>query len=313
MVLIIKTLFFTYETALAALLSNILAFIIEKVGDQECMKKSIETAKKALATLNDAINKSRKNEFTEQINDADAFRDSLYRALCLRIDSDMLCVYDPALVERATLLNNIMIENGRTMEKAALEQSNQLDSLFVRFDKVIDTVKNNGIDILYDNIKIAEQKFISLSNAGTESAKNKKEMPWVHEAADKAMDTFNETLFKRLDIEAQEQGEPEPFKSVISSLNIIIEEAHKIQRARISRNESGTADNGPGNNSGKDPNDNKSKDSDADNTGKEAGNSGKNTGNKNGRNLTIKTSQIIKVKRQAGQIVRIVRIVQIVK
>lgn len=254
------SLFISYETALAALQSKIIDFVIQKVGDQECMKKSIDSAKKALATLNDAINKSRKNEFTEQINNADAIRDSLYRALCLRIDSDMSCVYDQGLVQRATLLNNIMIENGRAMEKAALEQSNQLGSLFVRFDKVIDIVKQNGIDILYDNMKVAEQNFKNLSNSGAESAKAKKEMPWVGEAADGAYKAFNETLFKRLDVEAQEQGEP--FESVISSLDEMIEEAHKIQRARISRNETSSDNNGPDNNNGKNSNSNTGKSDD---------------------------------------------------
>lgn len=235
-VLILKTLFFKFERTLYALGLAILNIVDSKLGDQPSIENSRKKVEEALSTLNEALNRSRKSGYTEIVAQADRDRDSLYRSIVLRIESDMLNTSDTKIRDNAEKLHEILVENGKAMERSSSDQTNQLESLFVRFDKQLDIIKENGIDKMYDNVKFTHKRFLKLETESTEVSTNSKEIPWLRNAADNFVGVMNGKLLKRIEIEADEHGEP--FITALNMINNTIDKAHKLQRARIARNES---------------------------------------------------------------------------
>lgn len=90
-----------------------------KSTPSEALGKNIQKSEEALAVLNDAITRLRKNEYTIRANAADENRDSLYKALVLRLESDMLCYFDPQVQQSAKGLYEIIVNNGRILKHSA--------------------------------------------------------------------------------------------------------------------------------------------------------------------------------------------------
>jgi hypothetical protein len=82
----------------------------------------------------------------------------------------------------------------------------------------------------------SQTQFQDAWSTSAEDTSSKKELPWASDAANKLMGTLNSDLFKRIDIAADDDGEP--YVTAIKMINEAIDEAHIVQRARISRNES---------------------------------------------------------------------------
>jgi hypothetical protein len=233
--LMVKSNFIKFERTLYATALGIIKIIDSKLGGEERITNSRAKAEEALKALNDALNRSRKSEYTELVAKADKDRDSLYRALVLRIESDSYITYDAKIQANAIKLDGILIENGKAMERSGADQTNQLESLFTRFDEQIEIIKENGIDVLYEHVKLSNDNYLKTATEGTEVSANSKEIPWLRDAADELINTVNGKLLKRIEMEADEQGEP--FVTVLNMLNNHIEKVHKIQKARIARNE----------------------------------------------------------------------------
>ena len=71
--------------------SKVLDTVKGKPALAEAIGKTLQKSEDTCTTLNDAITKLRRNEFTIQLNEADGNRDTLYRAFVMRLESDMLC------------------------------------------------------------------------------------------------------------------------------------------------------------------------------------------------------------------------------
>jgi hypothetical protein len=180
--------------------------------------------------------KVRKSEFTKLIARADLLRDKFYRALVLRLESDRLCSFDTVIEQNGEKLYSIVVENGKVMETGYLGQSNQLECLKKRVEPYMNLIDQNGLRNIYDNLFKAKNQFQDAWSKSAEAISSKKDLPWASDVANDLIDTLNNDLFKRIDIAADDDGEP--YVTAIKMINEAIEEAHTVQRARIVRNES---------------------------------------------------------------------------
>jgi hypothetical protein len=233
---LIKQLFRGFDKTLAALVTRILGIVDSKLGGKEKISKAREKAGASLALLNETQVKARKSEFTKLIAQADLLRDKYYRALVLRLESDRLCSFDPVIEQNGEKLYSIVVENGKAMKSGYLDQSNQLENLKKRFEPYMDLIDQNGIRNIYDNLFKAQEQFQNAWSTSAEATSSKKDLPWASDAANDLIDTLNNDLFKRIDIAADDEGEP--YVTAIKMINEAIDEAHTVQRARIARNES---------------------------------------------------------------------------
>lgn len=234
---IVKKVFRGFEFTLGNLATRIVDTVESKLPGQPEIAKSLEKVKAVQVPFNDALVRVRKNAHTKDIEQANEQRRTLFHSLVMRLESDMLWFFDPKTQQNAVTLYTIVEEIGKTLKKAQSEQSKQFELLFSHFDKQKAIIDENGITPLYDNLKISDTQFKNFVALSTESVAARKEIPWLSVASDNLMDSINDGLFKRLDVQADDNENPEPFIEVINILNQIIDEAHKIQRARIARGE----------------------------------------------------------------------------
>ena len=171
---ITKRVFLKYWKTLAAMSSRVLTVLKTKSTPSETLGKDLQKSEEALATLNDAITRLRRNEFTSQTNAADENRDTLYRAIVLRLESDMLCYYDPQLQQSEKELYEIIVNNGRRLEFGANDESNQLANLFKMFDGRVESFQNNTLENIYSNLKKAEDEFLDIQLKLVKEIKDKK-------------------------------------------------------------------------------------------------------------------------------------------
>ena len=233
---ITKKFFNYYWKTLASMVSRVLSTVKTKSTPSEALGKNLEKSEEALAALNNAITRVRRNEFTIQANAADANRDALYRALALRLESDLLCYYNPQVQQSAKELYEIIVNIGRKPKSSNNDESNQLANLFKKFDERLELFRNNSIEDIYNNLKIAESEFLDIQEKVIVKKKEKKIIPSVREAADNLIDQINEKLFSRLNMEAEDK--PGQYDEAIALINGIIEKTENVQRARIARNDS---------------------------------------------------------------------------
>lgn len=232
--LFIKSLFISYEHVLSALFASIISIVDERFKDDAIIKRVRDKTEEAVSVLNQVLNRKRKNEFTVPINKADEKRIRLHRALKLKIEADTLIDDEPERQKAAVVLDKIMTEIGKAIKKSFLEKSNHLDMMFAILDAHLETIRTLGYEPLYQNLKVSEANLKALSYAGAENSNSKKKLPYLREAAEDAYEAMSK-LLNKLDNQADEVGEP--FKSVIPIINKLIEDAHKVQRAKITRAE----------------------------------------------------------------------------
>lgn len=233
---ITKKLFSSYWKTLASMVSRMLTTVKTKSIPSEALGKNLEKSEVALAALNDAITRIRSNEFTIQANAADANRDTLYRALALRLESDMLCYYDPQVQQSAKDLYQILKNNGRALKKSDNDESNQLANLFKKFNERTESFQDNTIENIYSHLKKAESEFLDIQEKVITNYQDKKAIPNVRGAADNLVEQLNEKLIPRLAMEAEDN--PGQYDEAITLINGIIEKTENVQRARIARNDS---------------------------------------------------------------------------
>jgi hypothetical protein len=232
---IVKLIFKGYERTLAGLVSAILSVVDTKLAGQTSVVKIRERIGILLAALNDAITRVLKGQYTEALAIDDRNRDTLYRAFIYRLESDMLCTYNPTLQENARILYNILEQNDRILKDGYLDESNQLENLFIKYTEHADLLRQNGIQELYDHLVAAQNKFQKTWQMSSESTANKKEIPQLRDAANDLIDAVNKSLFGRINLESDEIGEP--FLSASNVINELVEKTHKLQRSRIARND----------------------------------------------------------------------------
>ncbi len=232
---ITKRLFNKYGITLAAMTSKVLTIVKDKSTPSEALKTTLQKSEEALTKLNDAITKMRRNEFTMKAYAADENRDALYLAIVLRLESDMLCYYDPQVQQSAKDLYEIITNNGRKLKRGASDESNQLSNLFKKFDEKVGSFQNNSLETIYSNLKKAESEFLNFQNKIVEKNLNKKDIPNLRVAADNLIEQINEKLFTRLNMEAEDN--PGQYDEAISLINGLIEKTESIQRVRIARND----------------------------------------------------------------------------
>jgi Na+/phosphate symporter len=244
---IIKKIFKGFEFTLGTLVTRIVDTVESKLPGRPEIAKTMEKVKTELVPFNDALVRVRKNAYTKDVEKALEQRATLFHSLVLRLESDILWYFDPNIQQNAIRLYTILEEIGKTLKKAQSEQSKQIELLFSKFDEQKAIIDGNGYTLLYDNLKLADKQLRNFVTLSTESVAARKEIPWLSVASDDLIDSLNEGLFKRLDVQAEDNENPQPFIDVINILNQIIDEAHKIQRARIARGE--TEDSPPEDNS----------------------------------------------------------------
>jgi Na+/phosphate symporter len=197
----------------------------------------MEKLKVCLASLNESLMRVRKNAHTKEVEKANEQRGTYFRSLVFRLESDILWDFDPKIQQNAIKIYTILEEIGKTLKKAQSDQSNQLELLISRFDEQKAIIDENGYTVLYDNFKKADTQFRDSLALSTESVATKKEIPWLSVAFDDLVESLNVGLFKRLDINTEDNDDKQLFIDTVTILNEIIDEAHKIQRARIARGE----------------------------------------------------------------------------
>ncbi|NLL12564.1 MAG: hypothetical protein GX267_04090 [Fibrobacter sp.] len=233
---ITKRLFNKYWKTLASTASRVLSAVKTKSTPSEAIDTNLQKCEEALSALNDAITRMRRNEFTMKACAADDNRDALYLALVLRLESDMLCYYNPSMQQSAKNLYEIIINNGRKLKRSATDESNQLANLFKKFDEHVGSFPNNSLEDIYSNLKNAENEFLDFQEKIVENNLKKKDIPTMRVAVDNLIEQINEKLFARLGMEAEDN--PGRYDEAISLINGIIEKTESIQRARIARNDS---------------------------------------------------------------------------
>lgn len=232
---ITKVHFSRYWRTLASMASKVLDTVKGKPALSEAIGKTLQKSEDTFTNLNDAITKLRRNEFTIQLNEADENRDTLYRALVLRLESDMLCYYDPQVQQAAKELYEIVINNGKVLKRGADDESNQLANLFRKFDERVESFRNTSIESIYNNLKNAESEFLAIQKKLYANHLDKKSIPNVKDAANDLIDQFNERLIPRLNTEAEEN--PGLYDEEIAMISHIIDKTEIVQRARIARND----------------------------------------------------------------------------
>jgi len=232
---ITKVLFSKYWRTLASMASKVLDTVKGKPALAEAIGKTLQKSEDTCTTLNDAITKLRRNEFTIQLNEADGNRDTLYRAFVMRLESDMLCFYDPQLQQTAKELYEIVENNGKALKRGADDESNQLANLFRKIDEKVESFRNTSIESIYNNLKNAESEFLAIQKKLYAYHLDKKSIPNAKDAANDLIDQFNERLIPRLNTEADEN--PGLYDEEIAMINLIIDKTEKVQRARIARND----------------------------------------------------------------------------
>lgn len=232
---ITKKIFNKYWKTLASTASRVLSAVKTKSTPSEALGKTLQKSEEALAVLNDAITKLRKNEYTIRLNAIDENRDALYRALVLRLESDMLCFYNPQIQQSAKELHEIIVNNGRILKIGDNDESNQLANLFKRFDERMESFQNNTLESIYSNLKKTESDFLDIQEKAVGNILDKKAIPNVKVAANNLVDQLNEKLISRLNIEAEDN--PGQYDEAITLINGIIEKTENVQRARIARND----------------------------------------------------------------------------
>ncbi len=233
---ITKRLFNKYCKTLASTASRVLSAVKAKSTPSEAIDKALQNCEEALTALNSAITRMRRNEFTMKAYAADENRDALYLALVLRLESDILCYYNPSMQQSAKNLYEIIINNGRKLKRGASDESNQLANLFKKFDEHVGSFPNNPLEDIYSNLKKAESEFLDFQDKIVESDLEKKDIPVMRVAVDNLIDQINEKLFTRLSMEAEDN--PGQYDEAIALINGIIEKTESVQRARIARNDS---------------------------------------------------------------------------
>jgi hypothetical protein len=127
-------------------------------------------------------------------------------------------------------------------------------------DKSISSVTKLSMIIWHNN-------FRNLSQAGAAKSSSKQDVPRLSDAFDNAYESLSK-LFKRIEVDEDELGEP--FTSTIVLINRIIEDAQKIQRSRITREETGDNNSNNGGNGNNKNSAGKKGKSNSDNTGEKA-------------------------------------------
>jgi hypothetical protein len=232
---IIKFLFKGYENTLAAMVARIIAVVESVLAGQPGLAPVLEKAKALLASLNDALGRNRKGAYTDALVIDDSERDNLYHAWVLRLESDMLCTYNVNISTNAKKLYSEMVENGKLLQKGYLDESNQLENLFRRYESLASIISESGLQDLYDHLVAAQKKFQDTMHKSTESFTNKKDIPRLEKAFSELLFTLNEKLFSRINNGAEDSGEP--YTKAVVLINEVIESTQRVQRARIARND----------------------------------------------------------------------------
>jgi hypothetical protein len=147
----------------------------------------------------------------------------------------MLCTYNATISANAKKLYNELVENGKLLEKGYLDESNQLENLFRRYQALASLISESGLQDLYDHLVAAQKKFQDTMNKSTESLSTKKDIPRLEKAFSELLFTLNEKMFSRINNGAEDSGEP--YTKAVVLINEIIESTQRVQRARIARND----------------------------------------------------------------------------
>jgi molecular chaperone GrpE (heat shock protein) len=232
---IIKFLFKGYDNTLAAMVTRIIAVVDSVLTGQTAITPVLEKVKTLTAVLNDALRRNRKGAYTDALVIDDTDRDDLYLAWVLRLESDMHCTYNQQIVSNAKKLYSELVENGRVLKKGYLDESNQLENLFRRYDNYASLISENSIQELYDHLVAAQKKFQQTLDQSTESVTTKKDIPCLEKTSMELINVLNDKLFSRINNSAEDTGEP--FTKAILLINEIIESTQRVQRSRIARND----------------------------------------------------------------------------
>jgi hypothetical protein len=217
------------------MVTRIIAVVKTVLDGQTVISPVLEKVTTSTAALNDALGRNRKGVFTDALIIDDTSRDNFYLAWVLRLESDMLCTYNPQLVANAKKLYSELVENGRILKKGYLDESNQLENLFRRYENLSSLIIDNGVQVLYDNLVSSQKKFQETLALSTASFSNKKDVPWLEKASQDLMNTLNDKLFSRINNGTEDIGEP--FVKAALLINEIIESTQRVQRSRIARND----------------------------------------------------------------------------
>jgi uncharacterized membrane protein YheB (UPF0754 family) len=243
---ITKWLFKGYERTLATLVTYILSVIDKELAGQPSVQRAREMVASSLTTLEKAIHRIRKSEFTDRVAAADVYRDQLQRAVIERVSSDKRCTYNQKTVDNAEKLDQAIEQGGRALKPGYFDQAEQLKSLLGKFAEpsLAAAIDENGMRDLVDNLALAHQSFMEIWDQANQSDVDKEDIPSLRNAASDAINAVNGRLLKRLEIEAIDEGAP--FTTAIERINKAVEKVETIQRARITQNDTSDEPVNPG-------------------------------------------------------------------
>lgn len=234
---IIRRLYRTYWEKLSALVTDIGAMIRKSLSDEQWVERVLPELDEKLDRFNKAIWKERGSELTQKINEQDSVRDSCYSSFAAHVEADLFRVSCPEVKENAEKLSAVLDRVGRKMPNAMQDQTACLNQLFELLDQPENTasINANGYQNVYSELKEAQSAFNTLWTSRIDEESTKEVIPTISEASNELLNFLENRVLKRLEIYADDQGEP--YTSLISAINQAINDAETVQRSRGSRKE----------------------------------------------------------------------------
>jgi hypothetical protein len=232
---IIRRLYRTFEETLSTLLTSILTKVVELIPNPPVsLQKVIDEAKSNIEIFNKAIWRVGKNEMTEKLDMADFNRDISYDALIKRVSADILRKNKPEIAANAKKIDAILTQVGKIKINNYPDQSAQIVQLLELLGKPENAalIEANGITDLVDDLTLNQKEFDKLWNARGPEVPQQEKIPELRVAMNSVLGSF-EKLFQKLEVYADDIGLPYP--TAIEAVNILISDAEKVQRSRVTR------------------------------------------------------------------------------
>ncbi len=229
---IIRRLYHTYWEKLSALVTDIVALVRGSLSDEQWVERVLPELDEKLDRFNKSIWKERGSELTLKINEQDSVRDSCYSSFAAHVEADLFRVSCPEAKENAEKLSAVLDRVGRMMPRAMQDQTACLNQLFEQLDLPENTalINANGYQNVYSELKEAQSTFHALWTSRIDEESSREVIPTIRKASNELLDYLRDHVFKRLEIYADDQGEP--YTSLISAINQAIEDAQTVQKSR---------------------------------------------------------------------------------
>jgi hypothetical protein len=231
---IVRRLYWKFEESLWSLCTDLI-MAIEKNVDNAQIQRKISEVRYDLDMLSRSIILTRKSTLSIKIAVADSARYSSYITLRAGIESDLTRFQNPDIQKNAEHLAALIHKVEKKAHDNKLDLSTMLMYLFESFNQPVNwkRIKENGIRDIYEELQLMQSKFQTLCTPPEHRLSQKENVPVLRIAAHTLITSLEEKLFRRIEICAEDCGEP--YNDLIVALNKTISVAEQMQRSRITQ------------------------------------------------------------------------------